>query len=498
MRTFCAWLAAIGACIAAADADGRLRFALEVQSVTYDVNTALADEAASPRYCPEGDDPCPQAARPRVDLVLVADADPTATVSGEAHLVIMLSGNALLAEPARASDVGLRRGFRSAAVLSRATLSRGGEEGDRFIRFELQVADLTPGDELRITVPRLRGVRPLDTAGSVVEARVDVSGLETPAGDEVVVEAGKDSVTVLGTARAVSVAFLDRQGAVVVDIDDRRMLADSPAQVLPAGEQRIVLARAEVVTVVGLLHWDGTPADDAWAGVDLVATGTRGLPAIGDRMFLDYDGDGTADADEELAVGGGVHSLRLRLDAAAGVTVGDRTTYAWPLYYLPEGEEEFRFGATVTTSLEVRYRVETVVVEHLAVAFTAAFLYEGVTREVRAYAAPTTVDPSGDAAHLRITCEDSQPCLVFLECFTEDGYRYFGEIQPAIGGQATRTLDSRAIESTVALVEPGPGNLSCIVRADRDIALQLFVRSAAGTLSNLTYVSRAPPAPGSP
>ena len=402
------------------------------------------------------------------------------------ELVLALQGGARFAERVSAGDLRLLRQPGSAARMEGPGVGRSGREGDVAVMFSLDVVRLSVGDRLSVRLPRLRGVSSLRSGGAVL-AEVAVRRLHAPAGEPVEVDAGTTPVTVLAAEAAVRVRFVRRDRTVLVDLDDRTLLADSERQRLQDGEQRIELATVQVSTATGLLQWDGTSSNRPWQRLRLTVGGSRGLPAPGDRLLADYDGDGAEDPGELLQAEGG-----LRLAAVTDRKPdGARQVHSVALVYLPGGERAFEFGASILVRIEVLHAGRAAPAPgHLADTSTATFLYEGVTRERRAYGIPATGHPSGDRAFLRLRCEESRPCHAFLECVEDGGGRHFGEVVPLIDGQAVRVLDAAAVEATAGIANPRIAWLSCTLHSNGDASVQVLVRSAAsGTLTNMTYVA---------
>ena len=115
------------------------------------------------------------------------------------------------------------------------------------------------------------------------------------------------------------------------------------------------------------------------------------------------------------------------------------------------------------------------------------FKFEGVASEVRAYAIPFDGNGKGDMANVRVRCEVSAGCRVFLECWDDMGMRSFGEAGMIAGGALAR-WDSAAIEGVLGIDEATSRHSCRILSAGMVRVQQLTRDGTSGTLVNNTYI----------
>ena len=90
---------------------------------------------------------------------------------------------------------------------------------------------------------------------------------------------------------------------------------------------------------------------------------------------------------------------------------------------------------------------------------------------------------------MRVKCESSTPCRLYLECDAPDGTSYFAQVEAPLPGRATLALTAEALGNTLG-IEAGAweeGRMSCFVYSTRKISVQQLTRSG-GVLANNTYV----------
>ena len=119
---------------------------------------------------------------------------------------------------------------------------------------------------------------------------------------------------------------------------------------------------------------------------------------------------------------------------------------------------------------------------------SAMLNYAGVDVHAKAYAIPNP--GMGDIANLRIKCEMSEACTVFLDCDGQDGMDYFGELGEPIEGGATAVLQAGAIADLLGADGGWMGRLSCEVLSAGTASVQVLVRSGDSLINN-TFVDDA-------
>lgn len=237
---------------------------------------------------------------------------------------------------------------------------------------------------------------------------------------------------------------------------------------------------------------------------DLVVSVTGEFHAMGDQVWLDLDGDRTADAGELLSLNEGVMSGRFNLNQVAGDgNTGDSDeaerrseegVVTKNLIFLPNGMETLR-PATYTSTFSVDFNADSNADKQPTsqTHTTRYFVQEGsnpvyigddLTRH--AYAIP----PLGhaDEGNVRVKCETATECPLYLECDDSGGGSWFATLTTPIEARATVQLSSADIAGALEVGEAGwTGRLSCAVMSTREISLQVLTRSG-GALINNTYV----------
>ena len=497
-------LAAVLASLCAVWANAVPRFEVSSVPVVYDAAGVPAGQEgdAAPRYCPAATR-CPRSARPAVVVAVVREAEDEAVRhSGRMAVSVSLAAGARLAEDVTFPDIGLAieeptpPGTRPRL---RVQGIRGGNAGDSFVIVELEVDDLVARTDsdvagsvaVTLALPRIAGVAGLAVPGHEVVATVIAGGGA--------VDAGSASVVLLTSRRALDIAFEPDRQSILVDESDRTRVDAAELADQEAGDpQRIDLGVLRVTTETGLRSWDGTTwlrgeedeEDDEdeeearpWEGVYVRFGGTAGLPGVGDVVYADRNDDGEADEDETLPNDGEALML-LPGEIDTCVSEAAVTRCPVPVRYRPGHVDAFAFAATLTVTAEARYEPPA---PNRAVARTTTFVYEPVGDPLRAYGIPVG-ERMRERASLRIRCETS-PCRAFLECATDDGTRFFGQLDDEIGAGATETLSGPALQDVLG-ADDVEGHLSCYLYSVESVTVQAFVGPAdASAAANITYVA---------
>ncbi|MYE23546.1 MAG: hypothetical protein F4Y01_06340 [Gammaproteobacteria bacterium] len=262
--------------------------------------------------------------------------------------------------------------------------------------------------------------------------------------------------------------------------------------------QRIDLGVLRVTTETGLRSWDGTTwlrgevgeeDDEArpWDGVYVRFGGTAGLPGVGDVVYADRNDDGEVGDDETLPNDGEALML-LPGEIGNCVSEADVTRCPVPVRYRPGHVDAFAFAATLTVTAEARYEPPA---PNRGVATTTTFVYEPVGDPLRAYGI-SVGERMRERASLRIRCE-AGPCRAFLECATDDGTRFFGQLDGEIGDGATETLSGAALQDVLGAGDV-EGHLSCYLYSAESVTVQAFVGPAnASAAANITYIAIGSP-----
>jgi hypothetical protein len=238
---------------------------------------------------------------------------------------------------------------------------------------------------------------------------------------------------------------------------------------------------------ISLGSFDSTPnnaALDADGNVFATTTGSDaninitvegGNVGEGDTIYFNTDGKAGAGAKETLSVTGSVASGSFRLNHA---------TLPTAVHYMPSGDNEMGRG-DFTTTFQVVYDSADVK-DPVAAMATVNLEYSGVDMKARAYAIPNPENM--DTGNVRIKCEvgGMLTCTTFIECDQQEGGDpLFGEVGEIAAG-ATMHLQAGDIAALVG-EDSWSGRLSCDVLSDRDVSVQVLVRSDQSLVNN-TYV----------
>ena len=237
---------------------------------------------------------------------------------------------------------------------------------------------------------------------------------------------------------------------------------------------------------------DGTVIDAGLRGVLTVdAMGTQSLFNEGDMLFIDYDGDKDIGGSEMIAIDPDMTDMAEGTALSIDPDVFKGGVGSFAVYYRAGGKMDIRHGAMIKLTASVDYSDPSATDEdpkHTATTFNL----EGVANEVMAYAIPHSTNGNEDKANVRVRCEASAGCRVFLECWDDDGMRNFGgDGEPImIAGDALATWDAAAIEDVLGITEPTSRHSCRILSAGKVSVQQLTRDGKSKTLVNNTYVGQ--------
>ncbi len=393
---------------------------------------------------------------------------------------------------------------------------RGGSSGDSSVTIKFTSGDagfnsqaLDPGDDtftiatdglvtLRFELPALEGAERLATPtggkakGRPVVVAVGVELVQVPTGNTVEdnfpedvgvedkpdteVDESKPTFAIVATSKKAFTFTRSHGGGGEIDLDDRTSLLRADSISLGGLSLDVIDAKEK----------DGTKAfgvEDQGAGQINITV--KGDLRDGDAVFFDQDGDGEMGSKEALDIddGGATGDFRLAnafLDDEAAV---DAARF---VHYVPNGDDSLRRGV-FDTEFAIEFD-EASNQDPGSLEATAMLNYADVDVHAKAYAIPNP--GMGDIGNVRIKCETSKACTVFLDCDGQDGMNYFGELGEPVAGGATMVLQAEDIADVLGADDGWMGRLSCEILSAGTASAQVLVRSG-GSLINNTYVDDA-------
>lgn len=299
------------------------------------------------------------------------------------------------------------------------------------------------------------------------------------------------SLTVASSANYVTIASMYPQAnatttAAVIDTNNPTRLvpttSDGTVQsaqvrgVPNGGTIGLVVSRIQVGRNTGALTEDGATTIIPVSG-DRFIVQAMGNFAPGDVLF--YSTDANYGATEGLTITG--QTARLEMELISGLSNLPTT-----LYYVPAAGSvrEGTFSSSYIVDLRQKnnaYAGPTIAPGNVMTSFS------GITTRGYAYALPNP--ESGDIGNLRIRCQGSAACEVFLQCMDMAGARVGdgGLKRVTIAAGAVEHLSTRSSLPELLGVSMWTGRLSCNIMSNREIGVQLLVRSG-DTLTNNTYI----------
>lgn len=278
----------------------------------------------------------------------------------------------------------------------------------------------------------------------------------------------------------------------VIDITDRTSISGGTSlSGLPMGSRAegISLSTVQIGRDTAPVREDGSTQflEDTTNG-NLIVT-VEGPISDGDILF--FSTDTTYAVAEALSVSGRTATLRLPLLHTPGNALDNvvRT-----LYYVPA------MGMLSQSTFEVSYELDLTLEDNKYASRTltpgpTALTISGIEDVAYAYAIPPPT--AGDVGNLRIRCQGEAACDVFLDCRDADGDRIGnGDLaELKIPGYTLMHFSSKTTLPRALGVSSWEGRISCNVMSNKDISVQLLVRSG-DTLVNNTYISGLEPNPG--
>ena len=404
-------------------------------------------------------------------------------------------------------------------------IAEGGGVGDSSVTFEVQIdsggspaqefgtprpadTDSNPnndhGDAFVLKLPALDEVSPGGVSVTVstdsittdfpvvdmVERWVDMDGrLEA---DDVAI-----SARVIGRAAdAVMLTVVPETSTADIDIEGRMHLVSGDGgmtSLIHVGSLGVALAP-------GVLQSNGEAFGFDAGGAGHVVVTVHGVDDT-DTVFLDAVTSGTSttpmavDTGEELAVSDGMATDDFSLSGLPASS---------DLYVMVDGERTLSPGtiraeASISFQSGIRDLMWLTTPPWIAAAqpaeATVDVRYAGTHGILpRAYAIAPAGSGTGDISNVRIRCDDSSECQVYLACTDSMGNDVFGKVGTTIPARATMVLRDGGSGTAMDLREVFDedawmsGRLSCdVIAPDRNVEVQVLTRSG-GALVNNTYV----------
>ena len=214
--------------------------------------------------------------------------------------------------------------------------------------------------------------------------------------------------------------------------------------------------------------------------------GTFSVSAMGtedfgenDVLYVDYNNNKMMDSGEDLDWDGmSAEGRALSIDS-----IVKSATYN--VYYMPGGVDRIKHGSMLKVTANVDYNSSSSN-DEAPMSTSNTFVYDGVGNPVMAYAIPHSTNGMGDKGNVRVRCETSAGCRVFLECWDDMGMRGFGEA-PMIAGNNVMVWSGEAIEGVTGM-EPTSRH-SCQILSKGMVTVQQLTRDGnSSTLVNNTFV----------
>lgn len=388
----------------------------------------------------------------------------------------------------------------------------GGNSGDSTVTFRVEAdADLPTASStlsFPFELPELTGLDPTKPV-TVKVTMGGGGGTGWPSSDD---EGVSGNVSVLTFASALTFSVTGDGGRTEIPLAGGRTSFVTPNRAT-LGTVTTGLAEAAACTsddpipAACILQSDGDVfrlgrGDDGAGDLEIAIVGDF---RDGDMVWLDVDGDRTADASERLTMDAngamtGAFDLRdvTGNASAASGDAGDvdreegEATHT--LYYTPNGQDalrpgEYRASFSVDFGLdESADKPAQTNIHNTMYALGPAGQAQPVEAMRSAPAMPSPDVGATEIGNLRIKCESATPCQVYLECDDADGESWFAELDDPIDGRATLRLTSEDIAEVLGF-DAGEGwsdQLSCAILSSRDISVQVLTRTG-NVLVNHTY-----------
>ena len=402
--------------------------------------------------------------------------------------------------------------------------SSGGRKGDASVNYVIEVGDTNltaPNSVFTFTVPKLMNATVL--GGNVSGDRQKVVSMTVT----VEPESGRfdtgnkfpmfpatgsdddDNVRVLARSLLLFPLTLtpSSEQTVNINIDDRTAFVTPNDNVVTVtgtdfSEGRPALKIASVDIDQGPAAGADTSAFSASSG-DMVHITARGPFGTGDILFLSTDRTLSttgpeATRDPVFTITGSTATSSVPLTSIRTTAGGNASGGIHSVYLIPAAGSNLNRGL-YQAEFEVDFAEETMKDTEDESA-GVRLEYSNLSVQGYAYAIPNP--GAADIGNLRLRCESSGDCAVFLDCQDQSGTTIGGFPELTVMPKATIVLNTKSTTPGTSLaralgVETWPGRLSCEILSNANIGVQVLTRSN-GTLVNNTYVSGSEPAASTP
>ena len=297
-------------------------------------------------------------------------------------------------------------------------------------------------------------------------------------------------------------------GSASIDLASGRTRILRPAAWLPdqayLGSVTVGVPAADALQLDGKAFSIGRRQDGEG---DLLVSVSGQFQQSGDELWLDLNDNNQPDSGEALSLRDGTMSGRFSLLEVAGDTritgesgeqerLREEGVATHSLIYRPNGTDTLR-TATYRSNFSVDFnaaqsadkadQTTTLRTEYTLVAATGQTDAVPIAATRRAPAVPPM--DSVDVGNIRVKCEVSTDCPIYLECDDSTGESWFTRLPDPIPGRSTLRLTSENIAMHLGVAEEDgwDGRLSCAVMSTADISIQVLIRSG-DVLVNNTYV----------
>ena len=452
---------------------------------------------------------------PTVTLqVQLASAEADAINDGHRAEVTFALTNAQFANNVRTSRLGYSAVVQGGAPTDVDVEGKtDGDSGDSTVTFHVEAdADLPTASStlsFAFELPELTGLNP-DKPVTVKATMGASGGTGWPNSDE---DGVSGNVPVITYASGLAFSIGGSGGRTDIPLTNGRMSFDDPNRAT-LGTVTVGLSEADECTTNDpipadcILQADGDifrlgRGDDGIGDLRIAAVGDF---REGDMVWLDVDGDRTADSSEALRMDdngtmtGAFDLANITGNASAaageaGEVDREEGIATHTLYYVPNGDDPLR-PSEYRTSFSVDFHVNgnrdkpaQTALHNTQYALAPAGQAAAPLEAARsAPAIPSPEVGARDIGNVRIKCESATPCTVYLECDDASGESWFAELDEPIDGRATLRLTSEDIAEALGFDagESWSDQLSCAILSSRDISVQVLTRTG-NVLVNHTY-----------
>ena len=449
------------------------------------------------------------------DFDTTAGSAPGGFAANEKGLVrFTLSGAKFASGVANADFKALEGGASVAASTAlRARIVKGGGVGDSFVEFEVEALAAfdtamtqgtnTAGDAMVLILPSLKEV---GVGGVSVSVTTDLITSNFPVLSTVKVYAeagdttsatppeqtdGAAKATVVGAAADAVKVSVTKGMDVDIDLEGRMMLVNADDSMTSL----IKVADVAVTLTAGVLQSDGKALSFTGDAAGHLVLKVSGLHAT-DTVFLNTQANKPspkADVGETLSMANGMASGQFVLSSLSPaslyvMTDGKRTLSPGTLKV--EGSVVFNNGMANLRWLPASPWVGVEPVQKGSVDLQ----YKGTTGTLpRAFGIAPAGSGTGDISNVRITCNGSSDCEVYLACNDAAGMDVFGKVG-MVAARSTTVLRDGGGGTAMDLRDVFPegswtsGRLGCrVISPGSKVEVQVLTR-AGNVLVNNTYV----------